>query len=172
MNIVVKILDRVFVLLGALFFMQAPQFIQDYLHVLYGHLAELTWQLDQMRSMSAKSGKTLTDLVAKFLKSTDPDIVFQGELLDKLLQREEAFTAAVNALTHASPFSKPFLFLRHASVDLIQETWKHFKIGLPITLEALGWGAMGFVFGYFIFSLLRISALVSENKNHAKQVGR
>ena len=155
MNMAVKIIDRIFAFLGAVIFMQVPQFIQDYVHVLYGHLAELTWQLDQMRTMAAKSGKTIAELSAKFLKNADSDIVFQGELIDKLIKREDAFASALQALTEAGPFTKSFLFLRHSNSEIVKETWKHFKLGLPLTLEAIFWGLIGLFLGYLLFTLLK-----------------
>lgn len=162
MTFLLKMIDRLLAVLGALVFMQAPQYIQDYVHVLYGHLSELNWQLDQIRTMTAKSGKTVAELAIKFLKSNDHDIVFQGELIDKLLKREEAFTSALRALREASPFSKPFLFLRHHDLEIAKETWRDFKFALPLTLEAMVWGLLGLFMGYLLFralySLLTLSS--------------
>lgn len=154
MNALLKLVDRVFAGVGAVVFMQAPQFIQNYTHVLYGHLAELHWELDQMHTFVHKSGKTIEALAKKFLSSSDPDIIFQGELIEKLVTRERDFSLALQALTTANPLTKPFVFLRHADKDLIGETWVHFKLGLPITVEALGWGFFGLLAGYFLFRLL------------------
>lgn len=154
MNTVLKLIDRVFAVTGAVLFMQAPQFIQSYTHVLYGHLAELNWELDQMRTFVQKSGKTIEGLVNKFLSSNDMDIVFQGELIEKLIGREKNFTLALKALNAANPLTKPFVFVRYADKDLMRETWVHFKLGLPVTFEALAWGFFGLLAGYFLFRLL------------------
>ena len=145
---------RITAILFALLFMQGPQFVQNYLHILAGHLSELTWQLDQMRSSAEKTNKTLPELTDKFLKSSDRDIAHHGEFIHMLLKREYNFKAAFIALTEANLLLKPFIFMAHADWELVKETAALFKFGLPLTFEALAWALMGLFAGYLMFGLI------------------
>ena len=146
--------DRTFAVGGAILFMQAPQFVHNYTESLAGHLAEVSWQLEQLRQMVQKSGRTLGELVTKFLGSSDSDIVFQGELIRNMVDRETAFSTALNALSDASPLSRPFVFFNHIHWELVKETSTHFRPGLPLSLESLIWGLIGLFFGYLLFRTL------------------
>lgn len=152
MNMICKLIDRLCAAMGAVAFMQAPQFIQDYTHVLYGHIAELNWQLEHMRTELAHNSKSLLELVHKFLSHSDRDIIMQGEFIEKLLQREQAFTKALEALQTTGPLMKPFVFLRYSDGEIMRETWVHFKLGLPVTGEALIWGFIGLLVGFALFA--------------------
>lgn len=151
MSILTKFVDRAFAVLGAVTFMQAPQFIQNYTISLSGHLAELTWQLDQLRQMARKSGRTLTDLVTKFIANDDPDVKFQGEMINNLIQRETSFNDAILALSNANPFSRPFEFMTHFHWDVVKESSMHYQLGLPLTIESIIWGVIGLFAGYLLF---------------------
>jgi hypothetical protein len=164
MNFITRWIDRIVAFGVALLFMQAPQFIQNYTQVLAGHLAELSWQLGQMRLAAEQSGKTLAELAAKFLHSLDPDIATHGSLIQKMIFREHDFTAALTALTHATALTRPFAFIAHAKWELIRETATHFQAGLPLSIEAILWGLAGLFLGYglirgIIFIIRKLVAL-------------
>lgn len=151
MSFLTKFVDRVFAVVGAVTFLQAPQFIQSYTLSLSGHLAEVSWQLDQMRQMTQKSGRTLSELVSKFLASSDPDIHFQGELIQGLINRETSFASALHSLSKANAFTRPFEFATHFHGDIAKDTFHHFTLGLPLTVESLVWGVAGLFAGYLFF---------------------
>lgn len=154
MSLFTKIVDRSFAVAGAIVFLQAPQFIQDYKQHLAGHLSEVSWQLDQLRHMTKMTGRTLEALVDKFIHNSDNDVVFQGNLIETLIKRELSFKEALNALSQANPFTKPYLFVKYGEWDLILETTKNFKAGLPLTLEGILWALIGLFLGYGLFRLL------------------
>lgn len=171
MSFFTKLVDRTFAVGGAILFLQAPQFIQSYTQTLAGHLAEVSWQMDQMRSMAEKSGKSLTGLVTKFLTNGDPDIVFQGQMIDMLIEREATFSLAYRKLLEATPFTKPFVFISNLNWDLVKETWQQFKMGLPLTAEGIVWGFVGLVLGYLMFrGLAQVANMFRRNKRGEVQV--
>ena len=59
------LIDRLLCVVGAVLCSQLPEFIQQYLQRLGGHLDEARRQLDQFREVAAKSGLTLDQLAAK-----------------------------------------------------------------------------------------------------------
>lgn len=154
MSLFTKIVDRVFAAGGALLFLQAPQFIQDYTKILSGHLSEINWEMELYRKLAANSGRTLQALVEKYRSLQDPDITFQGEFLSTLIEREQEFKSAFVALTHANPLTKPFLFIKHLHWDLVKETTALFRPGLPLTLEGAIWALFGLFAGYLLFRTL------------------
>ena len=59
-----RILDRILCAVGAVAFTQFPEFIQQYLPRLEGHLDEARLALDRFRDAAAQSGMTLDQLVS------------------------------------------------------------------------------------------------------------
>jgi len=53
------LLDRLLCVVGAVLFSQLPEFIQQYLQRLGGHLDEARRQLEQFRAVAAQSDLTL-----------------------------------------------------------------------------------------------------------------
>lgn len=155
MNFIAKMIDRIFAVCGAIVFMQMPQFMQNYTENLAGHLAEVRWQLEQLRTMVHKSGRSLNELVAKFLVSPDSDIVFQGELIQGMVDREASFSSALTSISQASPYSKPLVFFKTIDWDIVNETSRHFSFGLPLSMESLTWGLLGLFAGYLLFRTLK-----------------
>ncbi|MCB1114577.1 MAG: DUF2937 family protein [Chlamydiia bacterium] len=157
-----KIVDRCFAVLGALIFMQAPAFIQDYTQVLLGHLSESSWEVDQLKRIALKAGKPLDQLIQKYQDNPDIDVALQGDFIQTLVLREEGFRQAYFNLSHANPFQKPFVFAKYLQWDIVKETTSVFTPSVPMTLEALIWGAFGLLVGYSFFRLL--SALFTKSR--------
>src|SRR6185436_1727460 len=65
------LIDRVLCVLGAVLFSQGPEFMQQYLQRLGGHLQEAQRQLDLFREAATRSGRTLEQFIAQ--THTNPD---------------------------------------------------------------------------------------------------
>ncbi|KAF3363107.1 hypothetical protein PHSC3_000292 [Chlamydiales bacterium STE3] len=166
---VVEFLDRIFAVVGAFFFSQIPQFYQQYTTLLAGHLAELNFQIELMENAAKSTGKTLTQLIQKFLASTDVDFHNQGVLMNTTFERWSSFNEAMLALKNASFFNRPFVFSKHFNWQVFKETIEQFTIGFSFTPESILYGIVGIFFGYLLFQLLsrglfRLKKVSSESK--------
>jgi hypothetical protein len=136
-------LDRLLCVVGAVLFSQLPEFIQQYLQRLGGHLDEARHQLEQFREAAAKSNLTLDQLIARTLGSAEPTVARLGGIMRETVARVDALAAADAAIRQASIFARPFVFLRHLDFSIAQATWSIFKPAVPTTLEGLVYAAGG-----------------------------
>lgn len=150
-----RLMDRIFAVIGALIFAQAPLFMQEYTQQLLGRESELRLQVDAMRQTATLSGKTLEILIQKFLQNPDKDIVYQGEMLLSLTKRWESLSKALTSIQQSSAWRRPFVFLFYLDTQTFTSTYHHFKIGLPLSLEGGSYALLGILFGYLVFLFLR-----------------
>lgn len=146
-----ELLDRIFVVLGALLLSQVPLFIQQYQQHLAGHVAELQYQIDAMEEIAGKTGKTLNEFIQKFISSSDLDFSAQGRLMSAMVERFTQLSEALTSLENASILTKPFIFLAHSKYMIVNETWHSFELGLTFTFEGLVYALVGMCLGYFIY---------------------
>ena len=146
--------DRVFAIVGAVVFLQAPQFFQQYAHRLAGHIDELKLHIAAFQQAAARNGKDLVEYIQKFLNQNDPDFAAQGNMMQMMLERHTALTDTLNALRDATPFSRPYYFLKNLNMDIFQATLKDFQPGLMITSEGLVYAFLGIGIGIFVYHAL------------------
>lgn len=149
-----KMMDRIFVVLGALLFLQMPLFMQQYHLSLQGHIKELEYQIDKINVVAKQSGKTLDEWIQKFVKSTDSDFSKQGDLLRDMVNRRVELADAMSAWKNSSVYQRPFVFIRYYKSDIVKDTWQMFQFGIPFNLEGLAYGAMGIVGGYMLYATI------------------
>ncbi len=137
------LIDRLLCVLGAVLFSQLPEFIQQYLQRLGGHLDEARRQVDQFREVAAKSGLTLDQLTAQSQASAEQSVARLGQLMHDAVGRVDLLAGADDAIRHASIFTRPFVFLRHADFSIVRGTWSIFKPAVPTTLEGLLYAGLG-----------------------------
>jgi hypothetical protein len=160
-------MDRAFAVVGAVVFAQAPLFMQQYSQQLIGRTAELKLQVDGMRQAADLSGKTLAQLVQKFMQNPDPDVFRQGELMAGTIARWHSLSESLTAMQESSLWSRPFAFIYHLNFDVFYDTLHQFKVGLPLNMEGGAYALIGVLTGYLVFSLfkkiaLKISGLFSK----------
>lgn len=148
----VTMIDRLFAVAGALIFSQAPMFMGQYQQQLLGHVAELREQTEAMTEAANLSNMDLNAFIHKFLINSDIDFVRQGEIMQKMTMRYQSLLDAYNALTTASPFTKPFIFLSNLYGDIAKSTLATFHLGLEFSLEGLIYALIGLFLGYSIFA--------------------
>jgi len=138
-----KLLDRALCVAGAVLFSQLPEFFQQYLQRLGGHLDEARRQLEQFRRAAAQSGLTLDRLIAETSAQTDPAVARLGRILADASHRVDSLAASENALRAASAWARPFVFLRHFDPAIAHATWAVFRPAVPATLEGLAYAILG-----------------------------
>jgi hypothetical protein len=137
------VLDRVLCVLGTVAFSQIPEFMQQYLQRLGGHLDEARRQLRKFQEAAEQSGLTLDRLITQTGSNADPAVAKLGGVMSESVLRVEELHAAQNALTSASLWERPFVFLRNMDPEIARATWQIFKPAIPTTVEGLLYAAAG-----------------------------
>jgi hypothetical protein len=142
-------LDRVLCVLGAVAFSQGPEFMQQYLQRLGGHLSEARRHLFQFETVALRKGQSV-DQYAANLKNTDMDL---GQVVETSISRVNDLAAAEAAIRGASPFGRPFVFVQHLDNAIASDTWSVYKPAVPTTTEGLLYAAAGIVVLLLIYHL-------------------
>jgi hypothetical protein len=137
------VLDRVLCVLGTVAFSQIPEFMQQYLQRLGGHLDEARRQLGQFHNAAEQSGLTLDRLIAQTGANADAAVAKLGGVMSAAVLRVEELQTAQTAIMSASLWERPFVFLRNIDSDIARATWGIFKPAIPTTVEGLVYSAAG-----------------------------
>jgi len=138
-----KILDRVLCVVGAVVFSQAPEFMQQYLQRLGGHLDEARRILGQFQQSAALSGTSFQDYVSHLTGNDDRLIVSLGKNINAVVQRVTDLGGAEEALRTASVLKRPFAFLAHFDPEIALATFRAYRPAVPTTVEGLVYGGIG-----------------------------
>ena len=147
------LLDRVLCVCGAVIFSQLPEFMQQYLQRLEGHLDEARLQVDRFKEAAAQSGMTLDQLVAGAAQNSDPAMGRLGGVIRTTLARLDDLSVADAALRQASVWSRPFVFLRHADWGIAKATWAIYRPAVPTTPEGFMYAGLGMVLVLALYHL-------------------
>lgn len=137
------LLDRGLCVVGAVLFSQIPEFIQQYLQRLGGHLDEARRQLGRFQEIAAKASLTADQLIERSRDSAEPTMVQFGQLMRDTVSRVDALAAAEAGIRNASIFSRPLVFLHHLDLSIAHATWTVFKPAVPTTIEGLAYAGVG-----------------------------
>ena len=137
------LIDRVLCVAGAVLCSQLPEFIQQYLQRLGGHIDEARRQLGQFDEIAAKSGLTFDQLLLKSRNASEASVEQFGLLMQDTVARVDALTSADAAIRGASIFGRPFVFLRHVDLSIAHATWSVFKPAVPTTVEGVMYAGLG-----------------------------
>jgi len=129
------LLDRVLAVAGAVLFSQAPEFFQQYLQRLGGHLDEARRHLAQFEQTAAQAGAALDEFIRRTATNADPAVTRLADTMSAAVERVQSLSAAHDALRDASAWSRPFVFVRHLDWDIARGTLGIFKPAVPVTLE-------------------------------------
>ncbi|HEY4299675.1 MAG TPA: DUF2937 family protein [Candidatus Didemnitutus sp.] len=137
------LLDRALCVLGAVVFSQAPEFMQQYLQRLGGHLDEARRQLRQFQDTAAQSGLTLDRFITQTNTNSDPAVAKLGGVMSDAVTRVDILDAARSAIQNAPLWERPVVFLRHLDLRIAHATWSDFKPAVPTTAEGLVYAVCG-----------------------------
>jgi hypothetical protein len=140
-----RLLDRVLCVAGAVLFSQLPEFMQQYLQRLEGHLDEATLVLSKFKDAAAQSGMSLDQLVAGTAQNPDPSMGKLGGVIRQAIARADELGAADTALRQASALTRPFVFLRHLDVGIARATLAIYRPAVPTTLEGFAYAGFGII---------------------------
>ena len=148
-----RLVDRVLCVVGAVLFSQAPEFMQQYLQRLGGHLDEARLTLGRFKDAAAQSGMTLDQLVAGAGLNPDPSMRSIGGVVQGAAARVDQLAAADAALRGASVWTRPFVFLANADWGITKATWAIYRPAVPTTPEGLVYAGLGMIFALIFFHL-------------------
>jgi len=140
------LIDRILCVVGAVVFSQAPEFMQQYLQRLGGHLAEARRQLAQFEEIARQAGRTVQELAAQYADNADPTVIGMGRLMSETETRVGVLSASEVALRDAPVWERPFVFLRQFDWEIAHGTAGVYKPAVPTTLE----GALYALIGVFV----------------------
>lgn len=162
------LMDRVCAVAGAVIFAQAPLFMKQYTQQLISRESELGMQVEAMRNAAGISGKTLDQLIQKFLSNPDPDFIHQGEVMLALLGRWRNLSESLSAMQNSTIWERPFAFAFHLNAEVFSSTLANFTFGIPMTTEGGIYALAGIVVGYGIFAIIRKICWHGFNRVKAK----
>lgn len=168
------LLDRALCVIGAVLFAQMPEFMQQYLQRLGGHLDEARRHLRQFQQTAAQSGLTLDRLISQTNANTDPAVARLGGVMTETIGRVHSLEAAQAALANASLWSRPFVFLRHIDFGIAQATWAIFKPAVPTTIEGLVYAMAGmliFIAIYYGGIKYPVARVHARRNSPARKIG-
>ena len=146
--------DRLVCVLGAVFAAQAPEFFQQYLQRLGGHLAEIERQLAAFEAAAHAAGKPWTQFVADTAANPDPGLAKLGVTMADTAARADSLAAAHAALLDASVWTRPWAFLAHLDIGIARATAAVFKPAVPTTIEGAVYAAIGVGVAFGFWHLL------------------
>jgi hypothetical protein len=146
-----KIIDRALCVIGAVGCAQLPEFMQQYLQRLGGHLDEARRLLESFTKVARESGLSLSDYIARLLANQDVAVVKTGAVIRDLAARVDELAAAESALRGATVWTRPWVWMQHLDGGIASGTWQVFRPAVPTTLEGLVYAGIGVVLALTIY---------------------
>ncbi|HEY1849246.1 MAG TPA: DUF2937 family protein [Opitutaceae bacterium] len=140
-----RVMDRVLCAAGAVLFSQAPEFMQQYLQRLEGHLDEARLVVRNFQEAAARSGMTLDQLLAGAASNPDPSMARLGSAVRESAARVGTLESADAAIRAAGAWARPFVFLGHLDPSIARATLSIYRPAVPTTAEGLCYAAAGIV---------------------------
>lgn len=147
-------LDRVVCVLGAVLFAQAPEFFQQYLQRLGGHLSEARQHLAEFEKAAQAAGKPLAKFITDTSANADAGLAKLGQTMQHTTERVDALGSAQQALIDASVWSRPFAFVKHVDYDIAHATASVFKPAVPTTFEGAAYALLGVAIAFSIWHVV------------------
>jgi len=148
-----RLVDRALCVAGAVLFSQLPEFVQQYIQRLEGHLDEARLQVERFRDAASRSGMTLDQLVSGASQNPDPAMGRLGSVVRLAVARVNELGGADDALRHASAWSRPFVFAAHVDWQIARATWVIYRPAVPTTAEGLAYACAGIVLALAAYHL-------------------
>jgi hypothetical protein len=154
LNIFDSLTDRILCVLGAVLFSQGPEFMQQYLQRLGGHLAEARRHLAIFQSTAAQAGTSLEQFIRQTGANSDPAVARLGGVMTDTMERAGSLQSAHDALLQATLWERPFVFLRHLDLGIARATGAIYKPAVPTTLEGLVYALAGMLVFLAVYHLV------------------
>lgn len=156
--------DRILCVVGAVMFSQGPEFMQQYLQRLGGHLDEARRQLAIFQNTAAQAGLSLDQFINRTGSNADQSVARLGAVMTDAADRVSSLQAAHDALLQAALWERPFVFLRYLDAAIARATGAVYQPALPTTVEGLIYAFTGMLLFLAIYhlGLKRLWALITR----------
>ncbi len=148
------LVDRGLAVAGAVLFSQAPEFFQQYLQRLGGHLDEARRTLAQFEHTAGEAGLTLDKFINQTATNYDAAVARLAQVMTDAVERVQHLNAAFTALRDASAWTRPFTFLRHLDAGIARATWTDYRPAVPTTVEGLMYAVVGMLVFLAVYHLV------------------
>lgn len=138
-----RLFDRILCVAGAVAFSQFPEFIQQYLQRLGGHLDEARRQVMKFTEVAAQSKLTLPEFIIRTNHNSDEAVAKLGGVMQGAVDRVSELSFANAAMHDASLWERPFVFLRYVDPEIAGATWSIYQPAVPTTIEGLIYALIG-----------------------------
>jgi hypothetical protein len=162
-----RLLDRILCVVGAVLFSQFPEFMQQYLQRLEGHLDEARLAVDRFRDAAAQSGMSLDQLVAGTAQNPDPSMGRLGGVIKAAVARVDELGASDAALRNASLLGRPFVFIAHMDASIARATLAIYKPAVPTTFEGFIYAGLGIVLVLAVYHLAVRGPIIRQMQKRA-----
>jgi len=149
------IFDRILFTLSFILGVQAPEFMQQYIQRLSGHLDEAKFQLQQFQSIAdLQFNGDLALLIERYKINSDHAIVQTGEIVNNMVIRVDTFELQLSQLQHHDYATQLYHFVQQLDLPMAKATLIDFQLAVPLEVGALSTGVI------FAFTILLLQASV------------
>jgi hypothetical protein len=147
------VIDRILCVVGAVLLSQGPEFMQQYLQRLGGHLNESQRQMVSFHDAAKQANLPFESFVTQTKSNPDAGVSQLGKVMERTTERTASLRAAHDSMLAASPWSRPFVFLRHLDYEIGRATWSVYKPAVPVTIEGVIYALAGMLIFLLIYHL-------------------
>lgn len=145
--------DRILCVVGAILFSQGPEFMQQYLQRLGGHLDEARRQLAIFQKTATQAGLSLEQFIQRTATNADLDVARLGGVMTDAVDRVTSLQSAHDSLLHSALWERPFVFVRHIDAGIARATGAVYQPAVPTTVEGLIYAFAGMLFILAVYHL-------------------
>lgn len=135
------LIDRCLFTLMFIAGVQFPEFINQYIQRLSGHLEESKTQLLQFQSLAEQhfDGK-LSLLVKQYKTNSDPVIVDSATVIEQLVERTVYLENHLALINTSDYVDQVYYFLTHLDSQIFIKTTEFYTLAIPLSVSALSTG--------------------------------
>lgn len=148
-----SIVDRVLCVVGAVLLSQGPEFMQQYLQRLGGHLNEARRQLAIFEQTAQQADLSLAQFISQTAANIDPAVAKLGGVMTGAVDRVAKLQAAHDAFMRAELWQRPLVFLRHLDGEIARATAAVYQPAVPTTVEGLVYASAGMILMLALYHL-------------------
>ncbi|WP_353519002.1 DUF2937 family protein [Thalassotalea sp. SU-HH00458] len=137
------LVDRCMFTLTFILGVQLPEFINQYIQRLSGHLEESKQQLSSYQALAEQyfNGE-ISLLIKQYKENSEPMIVDSAKVIEQLLQRTEYLANHLSSLNTNDYFQQLTQFALNFDPQLLKKTAEFYQLAIPLTINALSTGAV------------------------------
>jgi len=123
--------------------MQLPEFIQQYIQRLSGHLNEAKFQLTQFQKIAEEHYQgSLSTMIVRYKENSEQSINSTADLIELLAVRIENYQIHMAQLTKNDYLNTLYQFITNFDLYIVQTTAEQYALALPLNINAISTGAV------------------------------